>query len=111
MIEIWSEAWGASFLEGLQALSEGAYVPTASLLVLLRLGFLECEKIAQNTFENLAHIGRALNTDPFFNDRIPDRMENFNDLAYTTVKLTTIAQQVAQLKSNLEGHQEMVAAV
>lgn len=86
-------------------------MPTASLLVLLRLAFLESERISQDVFENLAHIGRALDTDPFFNDRIADRMEDYKDLAQTTIRLTTIAQQVAQVKSNLEGHQEITTAV
>lgn len=110
LCETWAEDWQKSFIQAVQTIGDAAHIPSCILLILLRFVFQEYQAISQDLYIKVARIGIDLDMEPFLHDRIPDRMEDYRDLAKTTQDLTKLAQQAAQLKSNLEGHQELVAA-
>ena len=111
LVESRTDDFEEGLLERLKAVEEASHIPMLFPLTVLQLEHCKDKALYTDLFERIAGIRIALDFDPFWHERIPDRMEDYSDLAKVTTELTKMAQEVAQLKSNLEGNQELVGAV
>ena len=103
LLETWNESWEENFLPRLRASEDAIHVPTIFHLNLLQLETFKNEGSYVGISERVAHIRIALDMEPFLHERVADRLEDYSDLANTTMELTRIAQEFAQFKSNLQG--------